>query len=43
MGGKVALTGFGTFSVAERKAGKGRNPRTGKEITIAACAAYPPL
>ena len=35
-GGKVAFTGFGTFSVAARKARKGRNPRTGKEIKIAA-------
>ena len=35
-GGKVSLVGFGTFSVAERKARKGRNPRTGKEIKIAA-------
>jgi DNA-binding protein HU-beta len=35
-GGKVSLIGFGTFSVAERKARKGRNPRTGKEIKIAA-------
>jgi DNA-binding protein HU-beta len=35
-GGKVALIGFGTFSVAERKARKGRNPSTGKEINIAA-------
>jgi DNA-binding protein HU-beta len=35
-GGKVTLIGFGTFSVAERKARKGRNPRTGKEIKIAA-------
>ena len=35
-GGKVALIGFGTFSVAARKARKGRNPRTGKEIKIAA-------
>jgi DNA-binding protein HU-beta len=35
-GGKAALIGFGTFSVAERKARKGRNPRTGKEIKIAA-------
>jgi DNA-binding protein HU-beta len=31
---KVTLVGFGTFSVAGRKARKGRNPRTGKEITI---------
>ena len=35
-GGKVALLGFGTFSVAARKARKGRHPRTGKEIKIAA-------
>jgi DNA-binding protein HU-beta len=28
--------GFGTFSVRERAAGKGRNPATGKEIKIAA-------
>ncbi len=33
-GDKVTLVGFGTFSVAERKARKGRNPRTGKEISI---------
>ena len=33
---KVTLIGFGTFSVANRKARKGRNPRTGKEIKIAA-------
>jgi DNA-binding protein HU-beta len=36
MGGRVSLIGFGTFSVAERKARKGRNPQTGKEIKIAA-------
>ena len=35
-GEKVTFVGFGTFSVAERKARKGRNPRTGKEIKIAA-------
>ena len=35
-GSKVSLIGFGTFSVSERKARKGRNPRTGKEIKIAA-------
>jgi DNA-binding protein HU-beta len=35
-GGKVTLVGFGTFSVSKRKARKGRNPRTGKEITIKA-------
>ncbi len=35
-GGKVTFTGFGTFSVVERKARKGRNPQTGKEIKISA-------
>ncbi len=35
-GEKVSLVGFGTFSVSERKARKGRNPQTGKEIKIAA-------
>jgi DNA-binding protein HU-beta len=30
------LIGFGTFSVSERAARKGRNPQTGKEIQIAA-------
>jgi len=35
-GSKVTLVGFGTFSVAARKARKGRNPQTGKEIKIAA-------
>ncbi|TAL16572.1 HU family DNA-binding protein [bacterium] len=38
-GDKVALTGFGTFSVAKRKARKGRNPQTGKEIKIPASTA----
>ena len=33
---KVTLIGFGTFSVTQRKARKGRNPRTGAEIKIAA-------
>ena len=33
---KVTLVGFGTFSVAKRKARKGRNPRTGEAIKIAA-------
>jgi len=32
----VRLVGFGTFSTSKRKAGKGRNPRTGEEIKIAA-------
>ena len=35
-GDKLALTGFGTFSVAKRKARAGRNPQTGKEIKIPA-------
>ncbi len=35
-GEKVTFIGFGTFSVAQRKARKGRNPQTGKEIKIAA-------
>ena len=35
-GDEVALVGFGTFTTAKREARKGRNPATGKEITIAA-------
>ena len=35
-GKKVTLVGFGTFSVSKRKARKGRNPRTGAVIKIAA-------
>ena len=35
-GDEVALVGFGTFSVRERATRTGRNPQTGKEITIAA-------
>jgi DNA-binding protein HU-beta len=35
-GNKVALVGFGTFSVSKRKARNGRNPRTGATIKIAA-------
>lgn len=33
-GDKVTLKGFGTFAVFERRARKGRNPRTGAEIRI---------
>lgn len=33
---KVALIGFGTFSVSERPAREGINPRTKEKITIAA-------
>jgi DNA-binding protein HU-beta len=35
-GDRVALVGFGTFAVTKRSARKGRNPQTGKEITIPA-------
>jgi DNA-binding protein HU-beta len=35
-GGRTTLTGFGTFSVGNRKARTGRNPRTGEEIQISA-------
>jgi len=35
-GGKVQVTGFGNFETRKRGARKGRNPRTGKEITIKA-------
>ncbi len=33
---RVALVGFGSFSVSTRAARKGRNPQTGKEINIKA-------
>ena len=35
-GGDVRIVGFGTFSVANRAATTGRNPRTGESIQIAA-------
>ena len=35
-GDRVALVGFGSFSVAKRSARTGRNPQTGKEIRIPA-------
>ncbi|MYC59422.1 MAG: HU family DNA-binding protein [Gammaproteobacteria bacterium] len=35
-GDSVALVGFGTFSVRERGARTGRNPRTGESIQIVA-------
>lgn len=35
-GDRVGLVGFGSFSVTERAARTGRNPQTGKEITIPA-------
>ncbi len=38
-GDKVNISGFGTFSVSERKARTGRNPKTGETIQIAASRA----
>ena len=35
-GDRLALVGFGSFSVADRAARTGRNPQTGKEIKISA-------
>jgi DNA-binding protein HU-beta len=35
-GNKVQITGFGTFETKTREARKGRNPRTGAQIDIAA-------
>ncbi|CDN31703.1 DNA-binding protein HU-beta [Mucinivorans hirudinis] len=35
-GDKIALVGFGSFSVAEKPARTGRNPRTGATLEIAA-------
>lgn len=35
-GDSVQLVGFGSFSVADRAAREGRNPRTGETIQIAA-------
>ena len=35
-GDKVALPGFGTFSVAKRAAREGRNPQTGATVKIKA-------
>jgi nucleoid DNA-binding protein len=35
-GHKVQLIGFGTFEVRKRAARMGRNPKTGKELKIAA-------
>ena len=36
-GNEVRLVGFGTFSVSNRRASQGRNPRTGAVIQIPAC------
>lgn len=38
-GGKIQLVGFGTFEVSERSAREGRNPQTGKTMTIPASKA----
>lgn len=35
-GGKISLTGLGTFKVKSRKARPGRNPKTGDTIDIPA-------
>ena len=35
-GDRVALVGFGSFAVSKRNARTGRNPQTGKPITISA-------
>jgi DNA-binding protein HU-beta len=35
-GEKVTLIGFGTFSISERSARNGQNPKTGEAIQIAA-------
>jgi len=35
-GERVALVGFGSFTVVKRNSRTGRNPQTGKEINIAA-------
>ena len=35
-GDAVSIVGFGSFGLTRRKASKGRNPRTGEEIEIAA-------
>lgn len=34
-GDKVNISGFGTFSVSQRKGRTGRNPKTGESIEIA--------
>ena len=38
-GDDVRLVGFGNFSVSDRPAREGRNPRTGESLTIAATKA----
>lgn len=38
-GGKVAISGFGTFEARARKARTGRNPHTGESLSIPATRA----
>ena len=38
-GDRVALIGFGTFSISQRKARNGRNPQTGALRTVASTRA----
>lgn len=38
-GGKVAISGFGTFEARQRKARSGRNPHTGQTLSIPASRA----
>jgi len=38
-GDKVNISGFGTFSISQRKARTGRNPKTGATIQIASSRA----
>jgi DNA-binding protein HU-beta len=33
---KIFISGFGTFRIVKRKARKGRNPKTGEAIKVAA-------
>ena len=35
-GGSISFTGFGSFATSKRAKRKGRNPQTGKEMTIPA-------
>ena len=38
-GDAVSISGFGSFKVVQRKARKGRNPQTGREMQIPASRA----
>ena len=38
-GGRVELRGFGAFSIRQRRARKGRNPRTGEQVLVEAKSA----